>query len=257
MLKSLVVVIVSFAFASFAGAQSQYVIMGTKSADVLIKNALAGEAVIAQRYDLAGTGVTGPNGETLRADDPADPIDPVFQSYWAEALRDTPVRMHGRKGADQFIIRTFISGKPAVVLRNADENGVIDWSGNGVAGENDFVHDHWVEFFGVVQIKDFNLASGDTIEVQGHTVALRSLVVHDGTTYVTVQSQQGNGGGAHDEDILGYIVFKDAVLTADDLTFTHTNDGVVETVDKFMELTLFNMWFSQWVRQHGYELKNK
>ena len=225
-------------------------IKGSRKDDVLVKEALSGEALIAQRYDLAGTGATGPNGETLRADDPADPIKPFWHAYWVGPFRDRPTQMWGRGGADQFVIRTYISGKPAVVFRHVDDNGVIDWA--GVAGENDFVHDHWVEFFGIVVIKDFDPDEGDTIEVQGHTVALRSLEVVDGDTLVVVQSQQGNGGGAHDEDVLGYIQIEGVELTAADLTFTHTTEGVTETVFEFMDLTWYNQWISWWVERRGY-----
>ena len=231
-------------------AEAQRRIKGSKNDDVLVKEALSGEALIAQRYDLAGTGATGPNGETLRADDPNDPINAFWHAYWVGPFRDRPTKMIGRGGADQFIIRTYISGKPAVVLRHVDEDGVIDWA--GVAGENDFVHDHWVEFFGIVVIKDYNADDGDTIEVQGHTVALRSLEVRNGNTYVVVQSQQGNGGGAHDEDVLGYLTIENAELSADDLTFTSTNDGVTETAFEFLELTWYNEFISWWVQRRGY-----
>lgn len=230
--------------------EAQRRIRGTRGDDVLVKKAKSGEAMIAQRYDLAGTGATGPNGETLRADDPSDPINDFWTAYWVGPFRDKPTQMIGRGGADQFVIETYISGKPAVVLQHVGDDGLIDWA--GVAGENDYVHDHWVEFFGIVVIRDFNQEDGDTLEVRGHTVALRSLKVIGGNTYVVVQSQQGNGGGAHDEDVLGYIEIQNAELSEDDITFTHTTDGVVDTAEQFSRLVFYNEFVSWWVERRGY-----
>jgi hypothetical protein len=105
-----------------------------------------------------------------------------------------------------------------------------------VAGENTSVHDHWTEYFGYVQINDFDAAEGDALQVRGHTVSLNSLEVIDGNTVIVVQSQQGNGGGAHDEDLLGVIIVKDAELTEDDVEFTSTNDGIVATMTEFIAL---------------------
>ena len=50
------------------------------------------------------------------------------------------------------------------------ENGMIHW--HGVAGENDNLHDHWVEAIGNETITDFNRDEGDVIKLTGHTVAL-------------------------------------------------------------------------------------
>jgi len=232
-------VLTLFSFA-VVSAQSVY-IKGTDGDDNLVTHAISGEPPIAQDYEAAGTGATGPNGETLRADDPNDPVISVTRTYFpGHPYIDPEVKMKGRDGADEFLIRTYISGKPAIVARNADpDTGVIDWSGNGVAGENDNVHDHWVDYFGTVKIKDFDAGEGDTIRVQGHTVALNAIEVLGDDTLIVVQSQQGNGGGAHDEDILGYIIVEDAALTADDVTFTHTNDGLTETLDEFLALVAY------------------
>jgi len=58
-------------------------IRGTRGADTLYAHAISGEPQIAQNYEAAGTGATGPNGETLRADDPADPIQAATRTYYA------------------------------------------------------------------------------------------------------------------------------------------------------------------------------
>ncbi|MFM7921263.1 MAG: hypothetical protein ACKPJJ_13655, partial [Planctomycetaceae bacterium] len=54
-----------------------------------------------------------------------------------------------------------------------------------------------------------------------------------------MQSQQGNGGGAHDEDVLGFIVVKGAALTAADIQFTGTNDGIAKTWTDFQNLVAY------------------
>ncbi len=230
-------------------AQAQRLIEGTPGDDNLVKHAISGEATISQRYDLAGTGATGPNGETLRGDDPDDPIYDFWRAYWTGPFRDGTTTMVGGAGADEFLIRTYISGKPAVVLRHVNDDGTINW--NGVAGENDFVHDHWVEYFGPVVIADYDADEGDTIRVQGHTVALKSLIVTEKGTLITVQSQQGNGGGAHDEDGLGTIMVEGVTLTEDDVEFTQTNDGIVETWDEFEYIWKYNEYVVNWVRRQG------
>ena len=50
--------------------------------------------------------------------------------------------------------------------------GVINWGMNGVAGENDNYHDHWVDGIGIDTITDFsgNGGGNDHILIQGHTV---------------------------------------------------------------------------------------
>ena len=228
-----------FAGISLLSAELQaQTIKGTKGDDVLVVHAVSGEPEIAQAYELAGTGATGPNGEELRADDANDPILAITRTYFpAQPYDDQTVKMVGKGGADEFLIVTYISGKPDIVARHVGADGVVDWA--GVAGENDNVHDHWVDYFGTVQINDYDAAEGDTIRVEGHTVALKSLEVVGGDTFITVQSQQGNGGGAHDEDVLGYIIVRDAELEEGDITFTSTNEGITETFSEFLALVAY------------------
>ena len=217
-------------------------IKGTKGDDNLVAHAVLGEAKIAQDYESAGTGATGPNGEELRADDENDPLqgeDTYFAGQPFNTYGDY-ISMRGKRGADEFLIRTYISGKPDIVAKHVDENDVINWNGNGVAGENNNVHDHWVEYFGKVVIRDYKPGQGDTIRVQGHTVALNSITQKGKHVHIVVQSQQGNGGGAHDEDILGLIVVRRANVDDVEVTFTHTNDGIVETYTEFEELVAKN-----------------
>ncbi len=221
-----------------AGGPDGKLIKGGKGDDELIAYAISGEPAIAQDYESAGTGASGPNGETLRADDPGDPVQAATRTYFPGQSYDDHLKtMIGGKGADRFVVQTFISGKPEIVKRHVNADGTINWG--GVAGENTNVHDHWVDYFGFVQINDFRPEEGDTLEVRGHTVSLNSLEVIDGNTLIVVQSQQGNNGGAHDEDILGYIIVKDIELNAGEISFTSTNDGIVETISEFEELVAY------------------
>jgi hypothetical protein len=223
---------------AFQGVPQGKLVRGTKGADTLYAHAISGEPAISQDYEAAGTGATGPNGETLRADDPADPVHAATRTYYRGQTYDDHLKtMIGGQGADKFIIKTYISGKPTVVARHVNDDGTINWA--GVAGENQFVHDHWTEFIGYVQINDFSRQQGDQIQVRGHTAALKSLTVVNGDTLIVVQSQQGNGGGAHDEDVLGYIVVKGVALTASDVQFVGTADGIAKTWTDFQNLVLY------------------
>ncbi len=227
-------IIVCLFLVSYCRAQET---KGTDGDDSLVVEAISGEPQIEQDYRAAGTGATGPNGETLRADDPDDPLDPVTDTYFpAQPYDDMKSIMLGKAGADEFLIQTYISGKVDIVAQHVNDDDTINWGMNNVAGENDNAHDHWVEYFGLVQINDYTEDDGDTIRVRGHTVALNSLVVSDGDTYIIVQSQQGDGGGAHDEDILGYIVVRDAELNEDDIEFDRQDDGIVATFTEFLVL---------------------
>ncbi len=220
------------------GPPTGKLIRGTRGADTLYAHAISGEPQIAQNYEAAGTGATGPNGETLRADNPDDPVQAATRTYFAGQTYDDHLKtMIGGQGADKFIIKTYISGKPAIVARHVNDDGTINWG--GVAGENQNVHDHWTEFIGYVQINDFSRQQGDTLQVRGHTAALRSLEVVNGDTFIVVQSQQGNGGGAHDEDILGFIVVKGVALTAADIQFVGTADGIAKTWTDFQNLVAY------------------
>lgn len=191
-------------------------VRGTRGADTLYAHAISGEPAIAQDYENAGTGATGPNGETLRADDPNDPVLAATRTYFAGQTYDDHLKtMIGGQGADKFIIKTYISGKPAIVAKHVNSDGTINWG--GVAGENQNVHDHWTEFIGYVQINDFSRQQGDSLQVRGHTVALKSLEVINGDTFIVVQSQQGNGGIAKTwTDFQNLVAYYD--LLADTLT---------------------------------------
>ena len=82
----------------------------------------------------------------------------------------------------------------------------------GVTGENNLVHDHWVDSIGNDTITDFNKAEGDTLKISGHTVEVNQIEIKDADgdgaaddTVLHLRSNQGAGGGAHNLDLLGTI----------------------------------------------------
>ena len=113
---------------------------------------------------------------------------------------------------------------------------------HGVAGENDNVHDHWVDGFGNDVIWDFSRSEGDRILIEGHTTEVYHLEHRDSdgdgildSTVLHVWSNQGNGGGAHNKDLLGTItVFGDLVMESD-YEVNKTDYGIVENISQLDE----------------------
>ena len=139
-------------------------------------------------------------------------------------------RLTGGDGADVFEWNLLINAPKDIVERNTDA-GVIRWGMDGVAGENNNYHDHWVDGIGRDVITDFSgkAGEGDQIVIKGHTVAIALLSDEDGRAVIGVYSDQGGdeerGGGAHDFDVLGKIV-----VFHDD-AFDFDVDVEVESVD--------------------------
>ena len=115
----------------------------------------------------------------------------------------------------------------------------------GVAGENTYIHDHWVDGIGIDVIGDYN-ADEDTISIKGHTTQIKvdyktidtdgDGVADDAVSLITLYSQQGAGGGAHDEDYLGYVVVHGDRVEEDDIqTDAKVAYGIVGTVDELQE----------------------
>lgn len=156
------------------------------------------------------------------AGEPVPAQDAGAQVNENEPREDTDT-LNGGRGADTFIFRWLIDAKDEIIARHTDATGDIDYSMNGVAGENDNVHDHWVESIGTKIVEDYN-EDQDTFIFEGHTVNLASatLVDFDGDgavddTVLAFVSNQGGNGGAHDGDDVGRVVFLNAALDADDI----------------------------------------
>ena len=106
-----------------------------------------------------------------------------------------------------------LNAKEEIIARHTRADGTVNW--RGVAGENDNVHDHWVEGIGNDTIVGFNQDEGDQIRVEGHTATLASIEYGEDEggafSLIIIKSDQG-GAGAHDGDPLGTIkVYGDQV----------------------------------------------
>lgn len=186
----------------------------------------------------------------LVLDDPSRPeggsIDPEYLKLydWIDQEIAGDDVLVGGAGADKFQFETLINGKKDILAEHTNDDRSINW--HGVAGENTYIHDHWVDGIGVDVVADFNKAEGDTISVIGHTteveVDYRTIdtdgdgVDDDAVSVITVYSQQGNGGGAHDEDYLGYIIVHGDRVEEDDIeTDAGAHYGIVDTIDEIQE----------------------
>ena len=173
-------------------------------------------------------------------------IDPTYLKLvdWVDQELVADDVLVGGAGADHFKFETLINGKKDIIAEHVNDDRTIDWM--GVAGENKYIHDHWVDGIGIDVIADFNKAEGDKISVKGHTtqveVSYHTIdtdgdgVADEAVSLITLYSQQGGGGGAHDEDYLGYIVVHGDKVEEDDIeTDAMVAYGIVETIDDIQE----------------------
>jgi len=191
-----------------------------------------------------------PKAGQLVLDDPSRPdggsIDYDYLKLfdWADQELVSDDVLVGGAGADHFKFETLINGKKDILVEHTMPNGMIHW--HGVAGENKYIHDHWVDSFGIDIIADFNVAEGDRISVIGHTTEIEVSydtvdtngdgIDDDMVSIITAYSQQGNGGGAHDEDYLGYIVVYGDKVTEDMVeTDAGAHYGIVDTIHEIQE----------------------
>ncbi|MEM8728862.1 MAG: LamG-like jellyroll fold domain-containing protein [Pseudomonadota bacterium] len=130
-------------------------------------------------------------------------------------------KLYGGKGADIFYFQTLINAKERFIREHTQKDGSINW--HGVAGENDDIHDHWVDEIGHDKIMDYSRAEGDRIIIEGHTTEISHVSYGDQNgdgvvdhSVIHLYSDQGNGGGAHNDDLLGTVtVFGDLVREVD------------------------------------------
>jgi hypothetical protein len=145
---------------------------------------------------------TGGSGRTT------PPVDPALS---ADVIR-------GGLGKDEYVFKLLLNARPEIIAKHTRANGTINW--RGVAGENNNVHDHWVESLGNDVILDFDRGDGDVIRIEGHTVTLVGIErgEDEGGAFslIRLKSDQGAGGGAHNQDLLGTIkVYGDEVTDCD------------------------------------------
>ena len=207
------------------GQRGSDVLLGGAGNDVLISESDAGEPEIAQNY-------------LPSLDDPDGEIAPNNRLYPNQPFEADDVLVGGA-GADVFYFKPLINAKRDIILEHVNEDGTINWS--RVAGENNEVHDHWVDSIGNDVVADFNKAEGDKIVIYGHTVDPRfaSWDVNgdgDAETIIRLYSNQGNNGGAHNGDLLGHIVVFGDEVTADDVQVDRkVTYGIVDTIDELLE----------------------
>jgi hypothetical protein len=143
--------------------------------------------------------------------------------------------LRGGLGEDKFVFKLLLNAKPEILVKYTRADGSVNW--HGVAGENNHVHDHWVESLGNDVILDFDKGEGDQIRIEGHTVAIAAIEYGSdaGGAYslIRLRSDQGAGGGAHNQDRLGTIkVYGDRVTECD----ISLNAGVHYGVDQLNAL---------------------
>jgi Ca2+-binding RTX toxin-like protein len=193
----------------------------------------AGNDVLLSRSD-AGEMVAAQDGTTQ-----------IFADETA-AFTQTNDVLTGGRGGDTFRFEGLVNAKDEIVAKHVNADGTIDW--HGVTGENDNVHDHWVDGFGNDTITDFHRNQGDKIEISAHTAEVKSIEYldsnHDGkndTSVITVISQQGNAG-AHDEDLLGTITVHGDLVKQSDITVDNMSVyGAYEKVGELPARTHFEI----------------
>jgi len=216
------------------GGRGSDLLLGGDGDDLLISRSDAGEQRIGQ---LALDEVTRP--------DPDGEVNPERQKLFGwegQPLVGDDVLVGGA-GRDTFYFNPQINAKRDIILEHVNDDRTIDWA--DVAGENDELHDHWVDSFGIDVIADYTDGE-DEIVIVGHTATIEvehRLEDRDGDgreddpySIITVVSNQHGGGGAHDQDLIGQIVVYGDLVHADDIRVeAGATHGIVETVDELQE----------------------
>jgi Ca2+-binding RTX toxin-like protein len=196
------------------------VIDGGEGNDVIYSRSDAGEPEVAEP---GGTGIYFNN-------------QPFNESMTDDTL-------NGGTGDDTYVFRIDIAAKVNILAKHAGKAGEIDWA--GVTGENNLDHDHWVEAFGKDAIKDFSRSGAggaDKITITGHTTQVKDIVYEDRNgdgkldSIIQVISDQGPGGGAHNQDVLGEIVVLGDGTDNSKLTMDDVNQDGGGTADDLIQV---------------------
>jgi len=166
--------------------------------------------------------------------DPLGELDPLTGKLYPNQPLNADDVLKGGAGADTFYFQTLINAKHRYIEEHTKDDGTVNW-GN-VAGENDKIHDHWVGSIGNDTIADFNRAEGDKIIIEGHTTQQLDLTYGDSNndgvydhSIITLYSNQGNNGGAHNHDSLGSITVYGDLLREGDFTTEAANYGIINS----------------------------
>lgn len=206
------------------GGRGSDLLIGGAGNDILIMDSDAGEPEVGQNYD--------PNAGRN------DEIDPLVNQLYANQAFIADDVMVGGSGADTFLIKPQINAKLDIIMKHTGSDGRINWA--AVAGENNNVHDHWVDSIGTDVIADYSKADGDKIQLYGHTVDPEIVyedVDGDGDveSIIKIYSNQANGG-AHDDDFLGQVIVHGDLVTEEDISIKAKETyGVVETIHELTE----------------------
>lgn len=191
--------------------------------------------------DLLISRADGREGRIAR-DPGRDEGDPYNELTKGKLYPDQPIPaddvMIGGKGADVFYFQTLINAKERYIEEHTRSDGTINW--HGVAGENDKLHDHWVDVMGRDVIMDFDRGEGDRIMIEGHTTEIASITYGDANgdgvmdhSVIALYSDQGAGGGAHNDDKLGTItVYGDLVKHSDIEHSSKPAYGIVHKINE-------------------------
>jgi Ca2+-binding RTX toxin-like protein len=217
------------------GGRGSDVLLGGDGDDILISGSDAGEQTIAQAYENGDDDGAG----GVRSD-PDDEVDPATRRLYPDQPLKADDILVGGEGSDTFLIRPQINAKEGILFDNVNDDRTINW--RGVAGENNEVHDHWVDSFGIDIIADYNAAE-DHIAIIGHTVSIANLEHKDSDgdnvddySVITVRSNQGGGGGAHNGDLIGQVIVYGDLVNVDDVEVNpRVHYGIVDTIDELQE----------------------
>lgn len=170
--------------------------------------------------------------------------DPYNELTNGKLYPDQPVNgddlLVGGAGSDIFYFQTLINAKERYIEKHTRSDGSVNW--HGVAGENDNLHDHWVDGIGNDVVLDFSKLDGDRLVIEGHTTKIWSIEYGDADdngvldhSIIQLYSEQGNAG-AHNKDKLGTItVYGDLVTEADIETTSQPAYGIVRDIDELAE----------------------
>lgn len=212
------------------GERGSDLLLGGDGDDLLIARSDAGEQRIGQLAVNAQT----------RGDPDGEVNDDRQKLYgWESQPKKADDILVGGEGRDTFLIAPQINAKQDIIEKHVRKDGTINWA--GVAGENDEVHDHWVDMTGIDVIADY-VAGEDHIAIIGHTAVPEIQAIRDVDgdgdleTIIAIYSRQHGGGGAHDRDLIGQLIVHgdlvdiEAIQTDGNVTY-----GIVESYEDIAE----------------------